>query len=265
MNIREYIENKRVTIKPISFFYIKRTLRNYGISTEINLDLLYLYKIILNTINLSIPKTFPNLRDISEEISPIIYNKKTIKLEKVLKNLLNLINTFKNKKFIYVNKNKINEKIQHEEYIEILFKLYYELGYDRQYRVNLEKLVKCIEYYIGIIQDVLMQDVEEFSNKALISKRDVKYISYVHDQLSTNDKKYENINEFMGDCFLAIHDLKVGDEYKVKLKEILLSISLPCMPLPNIIINKNCYSMHAFRHDIKDNIEYLIETIKIEA
>nr|WP_307897858.1 hypothetical protein [Clostridium botulinum] len=85
MNIREYIENKRVTIKPISFFYIKRTLRNYGISTEINLDLLYLYKIILNTINLSIPKTFPNLRDISEEISPIIYNKKTIKLEKVLK------------------------------------------------------------------------------------------------------------------------------------------------------------------------------------
>ncbi|KEI13667.1 hypothetical protein Z959_07040 [Clostridium novyi B str. ATCC 27606] len=263
MKIREYIENKRVTIKPISFFYIKRILGNCGLSTEINLDLLYLYKTTLNTINLSIPKTFPNLRDISEEISPIVYNKKTIKLEKVLENILSLVGNFKNKKFIYVNKNEINEKIQHEEYIEILFKLYCDLGYDRQDRINLEKLVKCIEYYIGIIQDVLMQDIEEFSNKALISKRDVKYISYVHDQLSTNDKKYENINEFMGDCFLAIDDLKVGGKYKVKLKEILLSVSLPCMPLPNIMINKNCYSMHAFRHDIRDNIEYLIDTIEI--
>lgn len=63
--------------------------------------------------------------------------------------------------------------------------------------------------------------------------------------------------------FLAIDDLKVGGKYKVKLKEILLSVSLPCMPLPNIMINKNCYSMHAFRHDIRDNIEYLIDTIEI--
>ncbi|WP_242946941.1 hypothetical protein [Clostridium haemolyticum] len=103
MKIREYIENKRVTIKPISFFYIKRILGNCGLSTEINLDLLYLYKTTLNTINLSIPKTFPNLRDISEEISPIVYNKKTIKLEKVLENILSLVGNFKNKK-IYLCK-----------------------------------------------------------------------------------------------------------------------------------------------------------------
>ncbi|KEI06855.1 hypothetical protein [Clostridium botulinum] len=262
MKIRDYIENKRVTIKPISFFYIKKSLGNCGLSTQINLDNLYLYKTILNTINLSIPQTFPNLSDISEEISPIIYNKKTIKLEERLKNLLSLLSNLKEKKFVYVNKNEINKKIEYQEDGKILFKLYCDLGYDRQERVNLEKLTRCIEYYISIIQEVLIQDIDKFSSEALIDKEDVKYISYVHDQLSTNDKKYEDIDEFMRDCFLSIDDLKVDDEYKVKLKEILISISLPCIPSPNIMINKICYSMHAFRHDIRDNIEYLIEVVK---
>ncbi|MCD3331611.1 hypothetical protein, partial [Clostridium botulinum] len=179
MKIRDYIENKRVTIKPISFFYIKKSLGNCGLSTQINLDNLYLYKTILNTINLSIPQTFPNLSDISEEISPIIYNKKTIKLEERLKNLLSLLSNLKEKKFVYVNKNEINKKIEYQEDGKILFKLYCDLGYDRQERVNLEKLTRCIEYYISIIQEVLILDIDKFSSEALIDKEDVKYISYV--------------------------------------------------------------------------------------
>ncbi|MGU9540039.1 hypothetical protein ACQX0N_14115, partial [Clostridium tepidum] len=66
-------------------------------------------------------------------------------------------------------------------------------------------------------------DIDEFNKMSLITKDDITYISYIHDQLSTNDKKYINIHEFMRDAFISIEDLKVKETKKEKLKEILIS------------------------------------------
>ena len=262
MNVKEYIESSRVSIKPISFFYIKKLLKLNGLPTEPNLDNLNLYKTVLNTIKLSLPNSFPDISDISEEICPIVYNKKIIKLEKKLQDILNLVSNLKKQNFTYVNKEEIRDKLQYDEENRVLFRLYCYLGYDRQDRVNLKKLCKCIKYYIKTINEVLESDIDEFNKMSLITKDDITYISYIHDQLSTNDKKYINIHEFMKDAFISIEDLKVKETKKEKLKEILISITLPCMPIPNIMIDENYYSMHAFRHDVKDNIEYLIKVVK---
>ncbi|WP_085829424.1 hypothetical protein [Clostridium massiliodielmoense] len=262
MNVREYIESNKVTIKPISFFYIEKLFKIYGLPTEPSLDNLSLYKTVLNTIKLSVPSSFPSISDISEDISPIIYNTKIIKLENKLENLLDSVNKLKNKKFTYINKKELSDKLQYDQDNKILFRLYCHLGYDRQERVNLDKLYKCIQYYIKTINEVLSSDIDEFSNTNLITKDDITYISYVHDQLSTNDKKYVKIHDFMKDAFISIEDLKIKEIQKEKLKKVLISIILPCMPIPSVMINEKYYSMHAFRHDVKDNIEYLVKVTK---
>ncbi|KGM94241.1 hypothetical protein Z968_12015, partial [Clostridium novyi A str. 4552] len=124
MNVREYIESSKVTIKPISFFYIEKLLKIYGLPTEPSLDNLSLYKTVLNTIKLSVPSSFPSISDISEDISPIIYNTKIIKLENKLENLLDSVNKLKNKKFTYINKKELSDKLQYEQDNKILFRLY---------------------------------------------------------------------------------------------------------------------------------------------